>query len=138
MDISKLSHGAKLVLGASIAFLLVSFLSWFSYDGPGKEAIEAVGGDTGVNMWHGIGWLAGLLAIAIIVWQALRLANIEFEIGVTPSMITAALAVLLVLFAFIRFLDEPSAFGRTIWAWLGMILAILHRCRRVDEHAGRG
>ena len=42
-------------------------------------------------MWNGIGVLAGLLLIALIVWQAIRLANINVEIGVTPSMITAAL-----------------------------------------------
>ena len=51
---------------------------------PGADEIEAVGADTGVTMWHGVGWIAGLLAIALIVWQAIRLANIELEIGVTP------------------------------------------------------
>ena len=29
MDISKLTHGAKLVLGATILFLIVSFFNWF-------------------------------------------------------------------------------------------------------------
>ena len=46
-------------------------------------------------MWHGVAWIAGLLAIALIVWQAIRLANIEIEVGVTPAMITAALAALM-------------------------------------------
>ena len=79
----------------------------------------------------GIGFLAGLLAIAIIVWEALRLANMKVEIGLTPAMVTAALAVLLLLFAFIRFISKPgggivdSTVDRTIWAWLGIILAIL-------------
>ena len=48
MDISKLTHGAKLVLGGTILFLIVSFFSWFSYAGNGIW-----------NMWHGIGVLAG-------------------------------------------------------------------------------
>ena len=38
----------------------------------------------GESMWHGIGFLAGILLVALIVWQGIRLANIEFEIGVTP------------------------------------------------------
>ena len=81
-------------------------------------------------MWNGIGVLAGLLLIALIVWQAIRLANINLEVGVTPSMVTAALSVLLVIFVAIRFLDKPGldrqrVVDRTIWAWLGLILAIV-------------
>ena len=30
-----------------------------------------------------IGFLAGILLVALIVWQGIRLANIELEIGVT-------------------------------------------------------
>ena len=40
-------------------------------------------------------------------------------------MVTAALSILLLIFTFIRFVDKPSAFDRTIWAWLGLILAIV-------------
>ena len=93
-------------------------------------------------MWHGIGFLAGLLAIALIVWQAIRLANIKFEIGVGPAMVTAALSVLLLIFTFIRFIDKPggdlasSMVDRTIWAWLGSDPRDRHRRRRLDEHEG--
>ena len=59
-------------------------------------------------MWHGVGVIAGLLSIALVVWQAIRLANINIEIGVTPSMITAALALLLLVFVIIRFLDQAG------------------------------
>jgi hypothetical protein len=122
--LAQLSHGAKLVLGAAIAFVIVSFFSWFDYNGPGSELAEAFGGDTGITMWHGVGWLAGLLAIVLVVWQALRIANIELELGVTPAMITAALAILMLIFTFIRFIDAPGVFGRTFWAWLGLALSI--------------
>lgn len=122
--LNELSHGAKVVLGAAIAFLVFSFFNWYKVDlGPIGEA--------GESMWNGIGLIAGLLAIALIVWQAVRLANIKVELGVTPSMITAALAVLLLIFTFIRFIDKPgggiadSVIDRTIWAWLGLILAIV-------------
>jgi hypothetical protein len=114
--LSELSHGAKIVLGAAIAFLIVSFFNWQEVDlGPI--------GDAGVSMWNGVGWIAGLLAIALIVWQAIRLANIELEIGVGPAMVTTALAVLLVIFTFIKFITDSEF--RTFWAWLGLLLSIV-------------
>jgi hypothetical protein len=120
-QLKDLSHGAKIVLGAAIAFLVVSFFNWFEVEG----LEEATGIEAGVSMWHGVGWLAGLLAIGLIVWQALRLANIQLEVGVTPAMITAALAVLVLVFTFIRFIDAPTLLERTFWAWIGLILAIV-------------
>jgi hypothetical protein len=125
--LSELSHGAKVVLGAAIALLVFSFFDWFKYTGPGADEAESLGADIGINMWNGVGWIAGLLLLGLIVWQAIRLANINVEIGVTPSMVTAALAVLLVIFAFIRFIDKPGGdfVGRTFWAWLCLALAIV-------------
>ena len=115
MDISKLTHGTKLVLGASIAFLIVSIFKWQEIDFQGIASV-------GVNMWHGWGVLAGLLAIAIIVWEGLRLANVKVEIGLTPAMVTAALAILLLFFTVLKFLVSNEF--RTFWAWLGLLIAI--------------
>lgn len=114
MDISKLSHGAKLVLGATIVFLIVSIFNW--------QAVDTVVGSYGVSMWHGWGVLAGLIAIAIIVWEGLRLANMKIEIGLTPAMVTTALSILLLVFTVLKFLVNNEF--RTFWAWLGLILAI--------------
>ena len=117
---NELTTGAKMVLGAAIVLLIVSFFNWFE--------VEDFGGE---SMWHGVGFLAGLLLLALIVWQALRIANINLEVGVTSSMITAALAILTLLFVFIRFIDKPGGsaaadvIDRTIWAWLGLALAII-------------
>jgi cation transport ATPase len=115
MDISKLTHGAKMVLGGTILFLIVSIFHWQEID------LGIVSG--GVNMWHGWGVLAGLVAVAIIVWEGLRLANMKIEIGLTPAMVTAALAILLLVFTVLKFLVSNEF--RTFWAWLGLLLAIL-------------
>ena len=114
MDISQLTHGIKLVLGASIAFLIVSIFNW--------QEINFGAASAGVSMWHGWGVLAGLLAIVIIVWEGLRLANMKVEIGLTPAMVTAALAILLLFFTVLKFLISNEF--RTFWAWLGLLLAI--------------
>jgi cation transport ATPase len=114
--LAELSHGAKLVLGGAIVFLIISFFNW-------QEVELGPFGDAGVSMWHGVGWIAGLLAIALIIWQAIRLANINLEVGVGPAMVTAFLAVLLLLFTVIKFFADSEF--RTWAAWVGLILAIL-------------
>ncbi len=114
MDISKLSHGIKLVLGGSIAFLVVSIFNW--------QEIDLGVASAGVSMWHGWGVLAGLLAIVIIVWEGLRLANVNLEIGLTPAMVTTALAILMLLFTVLKFLVSNEF--RTFWAFIGLLLAV--------------
>ena len=119
--LAELSHGAKVVLGSAILLLIFSFFDWFEIEGTGY----------GASMWNGIGWIAGLLLIGTIVWQAIRLANINLEVGVTPAMVTAALTILTLIFVFIRFISKPGgdflgdAVDRTIWAWIGLVLAIV-------------
>ena len=114
--LAEINHGAKVVLGASIVFLIVSFFNW-------QEVDLGAFGEAGISMWHGVGWIAGLLAIAIIVWQAIRLSNLNLEIGVGPAMVTAFLAVLLLLFTVIKFFADSEF--RTWAAWVGLILAIV-------------
>jgi cation transport ATPase len=115
MDISKLSHGAKLVIAGTVAFLIVSIFNW--------QEVEFAGiASAGRSMWHGWGVLAGLLAIALLVWEAIRLANINVALPVTPAMTSAALAILLLIFTVLKFLVDNEF--RTFWSWLGLILAI--------------
>jgi hypothetical protein len=114
--LAEINHGAKVVLGGAIAFLIISFFNW-------QEVDLGAFGEAGVSMWDGVGWIAGLLAIAIIVWQAIRLSNMTFEIGVGPAMVTAFLAVLLLLFTVIKFFADDEF--RTWAAWAGLILAIV-------------
>ena len=114
MDISKLSHGAKLIIAGTIVFLIVSIFNW--------QEVDIGIASAGRSMWHGWGVLAGLLAIALLVWEAIRLANVNVALPVTPAMTSAALAVLLAIFTVIKFLADNEF--RTFWAWLGLILAL--------------
>lgn len=114
--LAELNHGAKVVLGGAIVFLILSFFNW-------QEVDLGAFGEAGVSMWNGVGWIAGLLAIALIVWQAIRLANFNVEIGIGPAMVTTFLAVLLLLFTVIKFFADSEF--RTWAAWVGLILAVV-------------
>jgi hypothetical protein len=114
--LAELNHGAKVVLATAIAFLIISFFNW-------QEVDLGAFGEAGVSMWNGVGWIAGLLAIALVAWQAIRLANFNVEIGVGPAMVTAFLAVLLLLFTVIKFFADSEF--RTWAAWVGLIFAVI-------------
>ena len=85
MDISKLTHGAKLVLGATIAVpdrVVLQLVRRYGHRRSGEHVAR-------------LGVLAGLLAIAIIVWEAAPPRQHEGRARrCTPAMVTAALAVL--------------------------------------------
>ena len=87
MDISKLSHGAS---GHRRHDRL-----------PDRLHLQLAGGRVrgdrlcGSGHVERVGVLAGLIAIALLVWEAIRLANINVALPVTPAMTSAALAILL-------------------------------------------
>jgi cation transport ATPase len=110
-----LTTGAKLVLGATIAFLIVSFFHWQEVD---LGVVEV-----GRNMWHGWGVLAGLLAILLLAWEALRLASVKIDLPVSASMAGAVVAALVALATILKFLVDNEF--RTFWAWLGLAFAIV-------------
>lgn len=110
-----LTTGAKVVLGATVAFLIVSFFHWQEVD---LGVVEA-----GRNMWHGWGVLAGLLAILLLAWEALRLASVKIDLPVSASMAGAVVAALVALATILKFLVDNEF--RTFWAWLGLIFAIV-------------
>jgi hypothetical protein len=112
---NELTTGAKVVLGATIAFLIVSFFHWQEVD---LGIVEA-----GRNMWHGWGVLAGLLAILLLAWEALRLANVKVDLPFSASMAGAVVAVLVALATILKFLVDNEF--RTFWAWLGLVFAIV-------------
>jgi hypothetical protein len=111
----KLANGAPASLSVSIAALVVSFLPWQS---------ASIGPFTAtVSEWQGIGVLAGLLLVALVIWNALRVGNVPLPVPVAPALPGLAVAALLLLLTLIKFLAANEF--RTFWAWLGLLLAIL-------------
>ena len=114
MDLSRLTLGSKVVAGLGVLLLIDSFLHWQEVSfGP----ISA-----GVSMWHGLGVIVGLLLLAILAWEAAQIAGIKVAVGpLSPSMVTAALSALLVLFTLLKVLTNDYVH---VWAWIGLLLTL--------------
>jgi hypothetical protein len=120
MNFAALNRGTKVLLVAGLLLFIDSFLAWQQVSvGAGGFSITA-----SLNMWHGIGVLAGLLVIALLVWEGLQLAGItkQLQLPVSAALISVALAGGTALFTIVKFLVADVA--RHWPAWIGLVLAI--------------
>jgi hypothetical protein len=122
-DMSRLSTASKILLGGSILLLIDSFLSWQ----------RACAGNDFFNicisrsMWNGdgaiFGVIGGLLLIALILWEAMGLVNMDMNLGMSRSKISAYLGFGVLGFVVLKFIfamTESPAYG----AFIGLILAL--------------
>ena len=113
--LKKLPREAQVVLGCTLLYVIFSFFDWQQVS---FESLSA-----GINEWHGVGVIAALLAIALLVWEAARAAGVQVALGpITPGLGSLGLALLLLLFTVITFLTHNEA--RHWPAWIGLILSI--------------
>ena len=109
---SKLSREAQVVLGGGVVLLILSFFPWQEY-----SIFSA-------NEWHGIGLLAGLLVIAMLAWEVLRLMAVNVSLGtLSPGLVSLGLALLVALFTVIAFLNKDTF--RQWPAWIALIVALV-------------
>jgi len=109
-------RGVQALLGGTVLYVICSFLDW--------QQVSVFGVTVGQSEWHGVGVMAGLLAIALLAWEVGRLLDIKVDLGsITPGMVSVALAFLLALFTVITFADH-SEFRH--WPeWLGLITSLV-------------
>ena len=106
-----------MLIGGVLLFLDL-FLAWQSIDlGPL--------GDYSRKGWYGAaGVILGILTIILLAWLIVRLASVNIPLPVSTAMSAAVIGVLILIFAVIKLLsilgDET-----TIWAWVGLVLAIV-------------
>lgn len=113
----KLSREAQVVLGGAVLLLIISFFDW-------QQVSLGVYGTPGLNEWRGIGFLAGLLTIALIAWEAVRLFGVKVSLGsLSDGLVSVGLALLVALLTVIYFLTHGDA--RHWPAWVGLLLAIV-------------
>jgi len=121
-DLSRMSTASKILLGGTILYLIVSFLPWNRVCIPGGGLIADI--CPSANLWSGVGIIAALLAIVILIMEILTVANVEVNIGDarSRSMIEAALAGGVLLFTILKIIIDNDALY--FWAWIGLILAL--------------
>lgn len=110
-----LGRGAQLMLVAGVLLFIDLFLPWQDFEGA----------DVTFSGWRGFaGVVLGLLTIVLLAWLLVRLLAVNIPLPVSQAMSAAVLGVLIAAFGIIKLLtilgDE-----QTIWAWIGVILAIL-------------
>ena len=113
-QISALSTGRKLILGAGLLLLIDTFLHW--------QAITVHGfGSYGQSGWHGFwGVLLGLMTIALLAWVSAKAFGVALPANLPDGLITLGLGVLMFLFALIKALSDSF----TAWpAYVGIVLA---------------
>lgn len=121
MDLSKLTKGGQIFVGASLVYLIASFLPWYTIDvqGYGSQSFNAWG-DIGF-LWGSL-WALALLALAVIhALPAFGVAGPKI-----PAVANLAVAALATLFGLLKLLiGEDTYFGNDISASFGLFLAII-------------
>lgn len=117
-----LGRGAQLMLVGAVLLFIDLFLPWQDFDVGGIA--DELGVDATFSGWRGIGFVVGLLTIVILAWLIVRLASVDIPLPVSTAMTGALLGTLVLIFTIIKLLtilgDEA-----TIWAWIGVILAVV-------------
>jgi hypothetical protein len=117
-----LGRGAQLMLIGGVLLFIDLFLPWQDF---GNEFSDAVGVDASFSGWRGFGGvLVGLLTIVLLAWVIVRLASVNIPLPTSTAMTAAIIGTLILIFTIIKLLtilgDEA-----TIWAWIGVVLAIV-------------
>lgn len=83
---------------------------------------RCIAGECGsISGWEGIGVLNLLLAITLVMWEALWLAGTE--INAPRALVSAGLAAAIVLFTILKIVVDWN--GIYLFAWIGLLLALV-------------
>lgn len=117
-----LGRGAQLMLIGGVLLFIDLFFPWQDFDVGGLA--DELGVDATFSGWRGIGFVVGLLTIVLLAWLIVRIASVNIPLPVSTAMTGALLGTLILIFAIIKLLtilgDEA-----TIWAWIGVALAVV-------------
>ncbi len=128
-SLKKLSREVQVVLGGGVLYVIFSFFDW--------QQVSGFGITVGRSEWSGIGIFAGLVAIALLVWEAGRLLTVKLPLGgLSEGLVSVGIAVLLALLTVITFLTHGTA--RHWPAWIGLIISLAIAAAAVVRALGEG
>jgi len=118
----RLSMGSKGLLITGVLLFIDLFLPWQCVDLFGG-LIPGQSGNICVSGFNGFGVLVAILALALIVWEALLAAGVAINMGTTsPALIGAILGGATALFAIITFVSRLT--GVAWGAFVGLLVAL--------------
>ncbi|MGZ8566374.1 MAG: hypothetical protein ACXWXS_04915 [Actinomycetota bacterium] len=120
-DMSKMSTAHKILLGAGVLYIIDVFLPWQRVCIDLEIDLSGASGCASASGASGIGVLNLLLAIALVVWEGMDLANVDIK--APRALISAGLAGAIVLFTILKILVDFDEIY--IFAWIGLILALV-------------
>jgi 4-amino-4-deoxy-L-arabinose transferase-like glycosyltransferase len=117
-DTNQLRTPDGILLVASALYFIDSFLPWNRVC-VGFAGIRACGS---ANLWHNVGILAALIAVAIAILAATSLFSPSTNLNL-PPMVLPGLAAGLVLFTVLKIVidNEFLSYG----AWIGLVLSLV-------------
>jgi hypothetical protein len=107
------------LIGGGVLFIAL-FLPWNSVGGGSFAGVDIPG--LSINGWNGMGMLAGILVIALLIWEGLNAGGALANVQAPKAQIGAGLAAGAALFAIIRFFQALS--GVSFGAFLGLLAAL--------------
>ena len=112
----ELPREAQVTLGCLVLFVIFSFFDW--------QQVSIGGYSAGRTLWHGVGIITIIVALAYLVWEIGRALHYQVNLGqVTPPMTSAGFAIGLLVFTVITFLDWSDF--RHWPQWIGLLLSII-------------
>ena len=122
-DVNRLTTGQKVLLGGGILYLIVLFFPWFGVGGELGDLGEALGVDTSVSGFSGLGVFSGILVFLLLVWEGMAAAGSGVKLGTTsPALVGAILGGLAALTGILNVLFNMSV--AQISAWIGVVVAV--------------
>ena len=112
-NLSTLSRGTQVLVGAGVLLLIDMFLDWQTYDvGPFS---------VGQNGWNGFwGVIMGLALIVLLALVIARVFDVNLPTGLSDGPIIVGLGALIFVFALLKnLIDDYSS----IWSYIGVLLA---------------
>ena len=113
-----LGRGAQLMLIGGVLLFIDMLLAWQSVD------LGPLGTYTRKGWYGAAGVILGILTIILLAWLIVRLASVQIPLPVSSAMSAAVIGVLILIFAIIKLLTILGD-AQTIWAWIGVVLAIV-------------
>jgi hypothetical protein len=127
-DVASMALATKIIMVAGILLLVDSFLQWQRVCISGFGSFPGACG--GVSAWSGsgsfFGFLMGILLIALLIFEGVQLANVNMNLPIASTKISAYLAFGVGVCAILKWLlTLTSSVKPSLWAWIGLVLALV-------------